>query len=423
MTDILKQYYENFILYKNKSFKNAKKSLILSNDLSEYGIYLSENNILKFTPQKKSYSLLRRVNSNKNKFIFPSYSSKKFTKKRYNTSKISTNVDDNNIINIKENIEKNLNIKNEVQNISNIPNNKNTFNKLKNKNYNIQRNTLLENYRNNLIYINQNNHINDKINFIENNNNIKNPLNIKNKNNIDKKILLFKKKKEEEDKEVDLIVDKLMRKNHKYRKNTKLKPKFSFLNLSPKQSVIDQMDIIKFNLLEYPNKSNLYASYKEQINALGNENYRQVLLDGINSYNNIFVKYKDLRGPTGYDSKNKNLTMKKKINNMFRSYNSNVNLNKNILLKNKNMIKDKQILTKVKIQKKDKIDKSKIILDARKTNDIDKLNNYIEKNHKFLSFDKKVDLLLLSAQKTTNFINKRSKEYQKINNIIFKATT
>ena len=39
--------------------------LSLSQDLSEYGLFLSDNNILSFTP-KKSFSSLRKINSNNN---------------------------------------------------------------------------------------------------------------------------------------------------------------------------------------------------------------------------------------------------------------------------------------------------------------------------------------------------------------------
>jgi hypothetical protein len=61
-------------------------------------------------------------------------------------------------------------------------------------------------------------------------------------------------------------------------------------------------------------------------------------------------------------------------------------------------------------------------LNAFNVNDIEKLNKFIVDNNKFLSFDRKLDLFLLSAQKTSNYINKRSEEYNKINNIIFEAT-
>ena len=69
MSDILKEYFDNFSRYKNRAFKsNKKKNHILSQDLSNYGIFVSENNILTFTPVK-NFSVMRKYNSKKNKLF------------------------------------------------------------------------------------------------------------------------------------------------------------------------------------------------------------------------------------------------------------------------------------------------------------------------------------------------------------------
>lgn len=407
MSDILKEYFDNFSSYKNRTFKsNKKKKPVLSQDLSNFGIFVSENNILTFTP-RKSFSVMRKYNYNKNKLlkgnIFLSFSEKNSYK--YNITKINPDFDEPEKI-------KNQNILiNE--------------NKLKLKNYIRQKNTLLSNYKTSLNYLKKNSIFNNKkINNIKKSlmiPHIKSIKNIKDNENINKKSLL-KKKKEEEDKEIDLIIEKLMRKKNKIRQCSEHKSEFSFSNFPPKESTINPMNYIQKNLLENPHKPNLYKSYKEQLDALGNKNYRKLLLEGINTYNLDIVQYKNLKGPTGLvKNENKN-NIRNKINDMFRtqkkfSFNKN---NKQKVIKN---IKTFSFNSKTNKFDNKRIDNINLRLNALNVNDIEKLNKYIVDNNQFLSFDRKLDLFLLSAQKTSNYINKRSEEYNKINNIIFEATT
>ena len=427
MSDILKEYFDNFSRYKNRAFKsNKKKNPILSQDLSNYGIFVSENNILTFTPVK-NFSVMRKYNSKKNKLFkgnfFSSLSEKNSNK--YNITKI---IPDN---------------ENENNEISGKIKNQNIFlngNKLKLENYIRQKNTLLPNYKNSLNYLKKNNIFNYNKNLSENINNIKNNImipylkniknlkDIKNKqnnNNSNKKSIL-KKKKEEEDKEIDLIIEKLMRKKNRLRQCSEYKSEFSFSNFPPKESTINPMNYIQQNLLENPNEPNLYKSYKEQLDALGNKNYRKLLLEGINAYNLDIAQYKNLKGPTGLVKKENKNIIQNKINDMFRtqkkfSFNKDIKHKKNKIAKN---IKTFSFESKTN---NNNFDNKRIVnlnlrLNAHNVNDIEKLNKFIDDNNKFLSFDRKFDLFLLSAQKTSNYINKRSEEYNKINNIIFEAT-
>ena len=145
MSDILKEYFDNFSKYKNRTFKsNKKKKPILSQDLSNYGLFISENNILTFTP-RKSFSVMRKYNSKKNKLFkgkfFSSLSEKNSNK--YNITKIiPDNDNDNNEI-----------ISEKIKN-QNILLNKN---RLKLENYIRQKNSLLPNYKNSLNYLKKNN--------------------------------------------------------------------------------------------------------------------------------------------------------------------------------------------------------------------------------------------------------------------------
>ena len=427
MSDILKEYFDNFSRYKNRAFKsNKKKNPILSQDLSNYGIFISENNILTFTPVK-NFSVMRKYNSKKNKLFkgnfFSSLSEKNSNK--YNITKI---IPDND---------------NENNEISGKIKNQNIFlngNKLKLENYIRQKNTLLPNYKNSLNYLKKNNIFNYNKNLSENINNIKNNImipylkNIKNlkdiknrkNNNNDNKKSILKKKKEEEDKEIDLIIEKLMRKKNRLRQCSEYKSEFSFSNFPPKESTINPMNYIQKNLLENPNEPNLYKSYKEQLDALGNKNYRKLLLEGINAYNLDIAQYKNLKGPTGLVKKENKNIIQNKINDMFRtqkkfSFNKDIKHKKNKIAKN---IKTFSFESKTN---NNNFDNKRIVninlrLNAHNVNDIEKLNKFIDDNNKFLSFDRKLDLFLLSAQKTSNYINKRSEEYNKINNIIFEAT-
>ena len=427
MSDILKEYFDNFSRYNNRTFKsNKKKKLILSQDLLNYGLFVSENNILTFTP-RKSFSVMRKYNSKKNKLFkgkfFSSFSEKNSNK--YNITKIiPDNDNDNNEI-----------ISEKIKN-QNILLNKN---RLKLENYIRQKNSLLPNYKNSLNYLKKNNIFNYKQNLSENINNIKNSImipyikNIKNlkdiKNRKDKdysnKKSILKKKKEEEDKEIDLIIEKLMRKKNRIRQCSDHKSEMSFSNFPPKESTINPMNYIQQNLLENPHKPNLYKSYKEQLDALGNKNYRKLLLEGINAYNLDIVQYKNLKGPTGLlKNDNKNI-IQNKINDMFRTQKK-FSFKKDIKHKKIKMVKNIKTFSFESKTNNNfnnrRIDNINMRLNALNVNDLEKLNKYIVDNNKFLSFDRKLDLFLLSAQKTSNYINKRSEEYNKINNIIFEAT-
>ena len=75
-----------------------------------------------------------------------------------------------------------------------------------------------------------------------------------------------------------------------------------------------------------------------------------------------------------------------------------------------------------KLPENKRIDNLNLRLNSVKKNYIDKINKYIENNRNFLSFDQKLNLLLLGIKKTSKYIKKRTEEYEKINKIIFEST-
>ena len=374
MSDILSNYFKNLMKQKIKSLNHNKQSTKLSHDLSNYGILLSKNNILSFTP-KKSFSTVGKINFDNKypKIYYPNFNSDESNSK-YNIQKIKSN--DNNIM-IKINDEFPSTSKDNVEN-QNIINNKNN------------------NSPNNDKYI------------------------TKKKNDY-----LF----EQKENKINLIIDNLMKRKSKHiKKKHYIKRTFSYNDISLKQSTIDPMYYIRMNLSENPHNSDLYQSYKMQINTLGQEKFRKLLLDGINIYRNKIIKYRNLKWSMGYDINNEdNKINNKKINMMlddqkspkfiFNIFNNNYKKKKKIIKNIKSFSSDKEINS----SKDNRIDNLHLKLNAIKKNDIDKLGNYLTKNYKYLSFDKKLDLILLKSKKTSNYINKKTNLYHRINKIIFQS--
>ena len=58
------------------------------------------------------------------------------------------------------------------------------------------------------------------------------------------------------------------------------------------------------NLVTNPKKRDLFKSFDVQLSIMGNEKYRNNLLEGVNDYKKNVMLYEELSGPTGYD-KNK----------------------------------------------------------------------------------------------------------------------
>ena len=332
MSDLLSKYFENISIHKNNK-KN--QFLTLSQDLSEYGLYLSNNNILSFTP-KKSFSSLRKINSIND--IYTNINLPYFSEKtKYdNTSNLPKK--DNNIQIV----------------VNEKPSSNNENNELKfRNNIIIKNNSLYSNYKSNLNFLKKNRFLKNKSNINTNIFNIKNSLYKENINNLKKK---SEAKKENDEKTINLILDNLQRKI-KYNRNINKKKSFQFsytINNSPKQPEINPMKYIKMNLSENPHSPDKFKSYNIQVKLIGNEKNRNLLLDGINFYNMNYVKYKSIKPSMIFNTKYEK-EQNKKINEMFHDkkrpkliFNTQYNNNK----KSKKLLKIlKHFLLKINIKR------------------------------------------------------------------------
>ena len=383
MSDILSHYFDNVSKHKMKSLKNLKQNSTLSHDLKKYGLSLSENNILTFTPQKS----LSFITKNKKRAL-------------------------------------NENIKIEINEEMNIPHK---------NNLNIEYQNIINNNKLNLKHIHSKNKLLPINHFLKekgaktrnsvNISEIKNIFNIPKPENI---------QKEEEEKKIKLYIDDLMENKINNKKRYK-KKSFKCLFNSPKQSPINPMKYIEFNLSENPHKPNIFKSYKLQVKLIGNEKYRNLLLDDINYYNNNHSKFKSIKASkiiSDGDDENKkdiNKNIKEMLIDKIKSKNKSLFLFKK---SNHNSKKKKKLFrnfysfsfdSNYKLSENKRIDYFNSRFNLVSKNDIDKINKYIETNKKKLSFDDKIKLLLLRAKKTSNFIKKRTEEYERINKIIFKS--
>lgn len=371
MVDILSKYFKNLSRNKMKSFKNNKNSSLSSSDLSEHGLFLYKDNMLSFTPHL-DYSIIGNINFD-NKFpkikyspfhLKPSFNNRN----NYINNKLKKNKSNDNFISIKINDEEYS------------PQKDNNKSHMKNK-------TIIKNLK-----------------------------------------ILKKNEDKDEEKKMNTIMGKIIGRNDKSRKKTIIKRNFTFTDLACKQFTLDPMNYIQWNFLENPHDSNLFNSYKLQIKALGKVKYRRSLLDGVNIYNKNYLKYKNLKWPTGYDIKNEEKkTTNKIINTMlddltppsfiFNDFYYNYKKNKKMLKEIKSFSTDNTL----KKSRNKRIDNLRLKLNEITNNESDNIGRFINKNYNCLSFDKKMNLFLLKAQKTSNYIFKKTNLYHMINKMIFET--
>ena len=557
MSDILSNYYKTFYTKNNtinttKNFFTPNKKIINKKDrtaenLSPYGIYLSENNTLliskkngipplsltmnkkffidKYPTNSEKESIGKSINFNseeekisqelrykdknkKNNNLYESLDPKlkkcfSYRKKNkillYNITNLSSN---KKIKNYKKDniiaIMMNNTINNKNKNINNGNNNDNNNNNDNINNDNVNNNDIINNDNNdNNNNINNNDNINNG-NYINNDNNNKKSRNnmsefstlktgcnnyvtttnnnfptttsiISSSRNQENKTF-YKTIKKEKDKnffyketkkdkiknkkEADKIINELLSlktkkdiKSYYIKKDyaraiTEAENKYNFnFNIN---KCINPMTYIKFNLANEPKNNNLFKSFDTQIMIMGNQKYRNDLLDGVNMYKNQVVKYEDLRGPIGYD---KNQIEEKKRNEIIKKMKMNYVGNRGLIFSNRlykkkfnkkyfdfefddNYKNVKKLLYKniEKYEKQIKFNKGKKVpvdMDKKDINILKKIdseaefvihdkNEMIKFTHKFLSFDNKVDKLLSKTRHTTDYLFKRAQEHHQI---------
>ena len=438
MSDILSTYYKpNYAIknnvYKKRNYYTPNKIVKIDTDrtmknLSQYGFYLSENNFI-LLPKKKFLPrlTLNGIESNQIK----DYLSKT------NFSKNESNKDNKDIKPIK------INYKTE----NNFLNNKNDvkksddYTKLKKE---------LEDIRDNkgknikTIDLSQKKPKKNK------------PLKIKLLNN---KYICYTEDKNERldnEKKAEQITNELLSlktyediKSYYIKKELKKKKsveKDIMKIFSEDSHTIDPLSYIKYNLITNPKRGDLFKSFDIQLMIMGNEKYRNNLLDGVNDYKKNLMQYEELRGPTGFDKnrieekeRNKIInqmkknyvekrgmiftqqTFKPKPKNKKRTldfeYDENYKHVKKLL--NKDMQKyEKHINKNLSKKRLIKIDKSDINTMSKLDDDADVaikgVDDMVKFSNQFLSFDEKLKRLVSKTTNTTGYLFKRTKEYQKI---------
>ena len=438
MSDILSKYYKpNYAIknnvYKKRNYYTPNKIVKIDTDrtmknLSQYGFYLSENNFI-LLPKKK---FLPRLTLNG---IEPNQIKDYLSKTNF--SKNESNKDNKDIKPIK------INYKTE----NNFLNNKNDvkksddYTKLKKE---------LEDIRDNkgknikTIDLSQKKPKKNK------------PLKIKLLNN---KYICYTEDKNERldnEKKAEQITNELLSlktyediKSYYIKKELKKKKsveKDIMKIFSEDSHTIDPLSYIKYNLITNPKRGDLFKSFDIQLMIMGNEKYRNNLLDGVNDYKKNLMQYEELRGPTGFDKnrieekeRNKIInqmkknyvekrgmiftqqTFKPKPKNKKRTldfeYDENYKHVKKLL--NKDMQKyEKHINKNLSKKRLIKIDKSDINTMSKLDDDADVaikgVDDMVKFSNQFLSFDEKLKRLVSKTTNTTGYLFKRTKEYQKI---------
>ena len=416
MSDILSTYYKsNYTIkgniYKKKTFYTPNRITKINPDqtfknLSPYGFYLSENNFILLSKKKLLPNLT--LNAYKN----------------YDLQKSSMT---------------------QSKDISSI------IKYIKNKNK-IKKNKIIKDLKNEFIEFND---IKDNSNNLVNNfkkNEMKR--NFKNKISNNKYLCYTEDSKEKIDnsKKAEQITNELLSlkrtkdiKNYFIKKDLE-KKKQEELGSNEEIPVLDPMTYIKYNLITNPKKKDLFKSFDIQLMIMGNEKYRNNLLDGVNEYKNNVTKFEELRGPTGFD---KNRVEEKRLNNIIKKMNRNFVEKRGMIFtqqtfreRNKKKKKifnfeyDEQYKNVKKFFNKgiDRYErnmnktlskKNMLSVDKKDINIMNKLDNeanytikladdIVRFSNRFLSFDEKLNKLVSKTINTTGYLFKRTKEYHKI---------
>ena len=445
MSDILSTFYKsNYTLKENtyckkRNFYTPNKITKINPDqtfknLSPYGFYLSENNFILLSKQK----LLPTLSIYNTRNPLPNTESLTQSK---DLSSIMKNKKDKNQINLKND--------NDKDNLMNKEGNKTDYN---NKNKRIQKYKDILKIKDEFISFNSKKEKTIKVTSPKNGNNISKPF----KNKIRKnKYLCYTedpKEKIENSKKAEQITNELLSltkskdiRNYYFKKDNETIKK-NETDKDDDKPVLDPMIYIKYNLVTNPQKKDLFKSFDVQLMIMGNEKYRNNLLDGVNDYKYNVAKYEDLKGPTGFD---KNRVEEKKRNNIIKKMNRNFIEKRGMVFtyqtfkpKSKPKKKmfafeyDEEYKSVKKLMNNDiekyekkvikKFSKNNMLpVDKKDLNIMNKLDseaNYLIKgaddmvkfSNRFLSFDEKLNKLVSKTINTTGYLFKRTKEYHKI---------
>ena len=487
MSDVLSNYYnayynkkntfnikENFFT-PNKNIKNKKDST--SRNLSLYGLYFSGNNTLLISKKNKILPLTLSINKymNLNKFLS---SEKNLLNKNINkigkkllTLKSKKNNDKRNFESFKPPLKQCFSYKNQneilLDKIDDIKKEEKLQNIniksliiSKNNNNKKSRNKFSEFYS---LKSDHNNYPSSTSNYIRTSTSLINSSRPENKTYYktieerpkEKRLFYRKTKKEKMDNELEaqkIIKELLSLKTKKdiksyYIKKDHAKAVAEATNNENNHfnihDTINPMSYIKLNFKNEPTNNNLFSSYDTQLMVMGNQKYRNDLLEGVNEYKNNWVKYEDLKGPIGFDKnkineKKRNEIIKKMENNFSKrrglifskrlykgkgikmsiyEFDENYKDMKNLLYKNLDKYE-----TNIKFENGKrvpiKVDKNDINI-LKKINEdaeflIEDKDEMIKYSHRFLSFDEKINKLLSKTKSTTEYLSHRADEHSNI---------
>ena len=430
MSDILSTYCKsNYSIknnvYKKRNYYTPNKIIKIDTDktfknLSQYGFYLSENNFILFPKRKK---ILPRLTINGTEFN----SIKKYLDET-NDFKKESNKTNNDILNKNKNDVKKYNdfikLKKELEDIKNIKS-------INIKSLDLSQKKIIKNkpFKSKLFNNNYTENKNEKIENEKKAQEITNEL-LSLKTYEDIKNYYIKK---------DLKQKKIVEKDVN---------KIFFEDIH----MIDPQSYIKYNLITNPKRGDLFKSFDTQLMIMGNEKYRNNLLEGVNDYKKNVMQFEELSGPTGFDKnkveekKNKNIINEMKehfvekkgmtfTQQTFKSKSKNRNkkktldfeydinykhikklLNKDIKKYEKHIHKNNSKRRLIKVEQNDINTMTK--LDDNADVAIKDIDDIVKFSNKFLSFDEKLKKLVSGTINTTGYLFKRTKEYQKIKNKI-----
>ena len=483
MSDILSDYYNaqyciNNSKNINKNYLTPNKNLKIKQDttalnLSPYGIYLSENNALLISNNNKMSPLSIKYSNTHNFLPLPLNKKLKSQTIKYNSgertlsltsnfNKHKKNIDSFDDPKLKKCFSYKRKSKILLQKIGNL-NNKEALNKKNIKTFIINQNEKKDNNlksRNNnieefsILKKGFNNYPNNTISYCRTLSNISKRQTYYKTIHKEKNENLFyketKKDKLNNRLEAEKIIKELL--NLKTKKDIKS----YYIKKDYAQSIadaeknnnnqncninrsIDPMTYIKFNFSNYPKNNALFKSFDSQVMIMGNKKYRNDLVDGVNLYKNNIVKYKDLRGPIGFD---KNRINEKKRNEIIKKmkksyikgngFNFSNRLYKQKYNKKSNYEFDDNYKKIEKFLYKDidkyeaqlyltngkKVDKKDINILKKMSDDAEYIihdkEEMVKFSNRFLSFNERINKLLSKTTNTTNYLCQRAKEHHKI---------
>ena len=387
-SDILSNYFSNFLSYRThtSSFSPYKTYSKLNNNLSKYGILLSKSNILRFnhSTNKKIKEINLKIYNNIQKS-----SSLKNTLTFHNSALKTINLSETNYSSAKKNITNS--------------GNKTLNNSRKKINLKIN-NSSFNNYKTNIIKfsssnINLNSKFHLKNNIYDYNNNIE-------AEKIVKELMSLKTKKEISNHYKNNIKSKFQQKL--FEKINKSKRK-KYLISGIESSTISPMEYVKYNLKKYPYDEKKYHSFKDQKKIFGGIKNRNSFLDCINDYELNIENYIRIKGPSEYDIRKREKKLQtEEMNNMICwDADKKFFFNKDKNFHRKNQRKNQQTsLVDGNYKKLNFLIKS--LLKGINYN-FEERDEFIRKTKKHMSFDYRLNNVIMKAKKTLEELKKNQK--------------